>query len=102
MDIRSRLKVWMIEGAIRKDGLRRKIVMREMQKEVDNIMEQDKKWWKSKTIIFNLVSGLVAIGASMQGHDLPPNVEKMFASLVMIGNVILRFVTNTSVEKSVK
>src|SRR3990167_7665357 len=101
MDIRSRLKVWMIEGAIRKDGLRRKIVMREMQKEVDNIMD-GKKWYTSKTIIFNLVSGLVAIGASMQGQDLPPNVEKMFASLVMIGNVILRFVTNTSVEKSVK
>lgn len=52
-----------------------------------------KKWYKSKTIIFNTVAAIVLIGTELSGMNLPPKTLEIIGTVVAIGNVILRFNT---------
>lgn len=62
--------------------------------------DNPKHWYQSKTVIFNVVSGIVAIAGSLStGGDIPPNVQNIFATIVTVGNVILRFVTKEPIGK---
>ena len=56
-----------------------------------------KKWFQSKTIWFNAVLFVVPLVVDgLTSLSLPPDV---LAAVVAIGNVILRIVTNASIEK---
>ena len=56
-----------------------------------------KKWFQSKTIWFNAVLFVVPLVVDgLTSLSLPPDV---LAAVVAIGNVVLRIVTNASIEK---
>jgi len=54
-----------------------------------------KKWWQSKTVWFNVGSALVLIGNEIAGKLIPTEYA---TTVVLVGNVILRFVTTQAVE----
>jgi hypothetical protein len=59
-----------------------------------------KPWYKSKTIIFNLIVAiLIAIEASFTLFQdvLPATVYAVLATILAIGNAILRVLSNTSI-----
>lgn len=57
-----------------------------------------KEWYKSKTIIFNILSGLVGIAASLQmDKGVPPHTAEIFGSIVMVGNIVLRLLTDSPI-----
>lgn len=55
-----------------------------------------KKWWKSKTVWFNVVTGIIVIADQLSGKAIPVEVS---AVIVSVGNVILRLITNKAVTK---
>jgi hypothetical protein len=60
----------------------------------------NKKWYKSKTLWFNiLVSGLVALEASfsMLQPNIPVNVYGVLATALAVGNAILRVVSSSTI-----
>lgn len=62
-----------------------------------------KKWYHSKIVIFNIVSGLVAVAGALQTADagLDPKVASVFSSIVTAGNIVLRiFFTDTAIGKT--
>ena len=72
MGLKDRLTAWMIEGAIRKDGLRRKMVLAEARKEIDKIMDGKSKW-KSKAVwaaIVGVILGAVQPVSAVMGHPI--------------------------------
>lgn len=62
----------------------------------------NKKWWKSKTLWFNV---LVAIGAAFEAalsvieSYFDPRMYFVIIGLIAGVNVILRFVSNQGIEK---
>jgi hypothetical protein len=61
-----------------------------------------KKWWKSKTIIFNMImAGLVTLEATM--HQLsaliPANWYAIISIILPVGNAMLRIITTTGIQK---
>lgn len=51
----------------------------------------EKKWWKSRTLWVNIVSGAVYVGQSLSGIDIIPDVVMV---PVMAGlNLLLRAIT---------
>ena len=52
-----------------------------------------KKWYKSKTLIFNGVATIVGVSMALSDIDLPPNVLKALGAIVTVGNIVLRFKT---------
>ena len=59
---------------------------------------EPKPWYASKTIWFNLLTGLwFFIGPKVGVPELSPD---LFASLVFVGNIILRVVTKTDLTIS--
>ena len=67
--------------------------------EVKN-MNDDKKWYKSKTVWFNIVSGGIAIATALQNSALAsdPKVQAGVALFITLGNVALRFVTEEAIK----
>lgn len=61
-----------------------------------------KPWYKSKTIIFNIVvSALVALEATFSALQglLPANVYAVAVVVLAIGNSVLRIITTQGVTK---
>lgn len=63
-----------------------------------------KPWWKSRTLLFNLASGLAAVFAELASAlvlvepHLPDSFYPRFAAAVVLGNVVLRCVTSVALE----
>lgn len=59
----------------------------------------NKQWYESRTIWFNVLSGVVAIATALQAPDvgLNPKVVSIFSSIVTAGNILLRMVTDKSI-----
>ena len=102
--MKERLIYWILKGAIEKNGFRRKLLLLEVKRKIDNFfkgenMMENKSWFHSKTIWFNIVSGIVTVAASFQSESgMSPQTASILASVVTVGNVILRFIT----EKPIK
>lgn len=67
--------------------------------EVEKHMET-KTIWQSKTFWFNIVSLILAIAAVVQTNPLftdKQTVLEVLGIVTTVGNVILRFITNTGV-----
>ncbi len=63
-----------------------------------------KPWYKSKTIIFNLIVAiLIAIEASFSLFQdvLPATVYAVLATILAVGNAILRVLSNTAIVGTV-
>ena len=79
--IKDRIIAWLITGAIRKDGVRRKIVLAKAKSEVDKIMT-GKSWYKSKTVwtavIYAILNAVPPISTAV-GHpvEIPPFVFRI-------------------------
>lgn len=64
-------------------------------------MNEEKWFLKSKTIIFNVVTLIVAVAVALQGIDfIPPEAAKWFAPLITVGNIILRFISEGTITMS--
>lgn len=62
---------------------------------------ETKSWFESKTIWFNILSGVIGIVASLQADKgVPPHVAEVFGTVVMCGNIALRFFTDTAIGGS--
>lgn len=64
-----------------------------------------KSWYKSKTVWFNVLAGVVAI-ATLFGYtgefsspEVADKVEQVLSFVVLIGNLFLRFKTKEAVGK---
>ncbi len=58
-------------------------------------MENGKPWWQSKTIWFNVITGVVEIAQSLSGTGLvPPGILTV---IVNMGNVLLRLITKSPI-----
>ena len=62
---------------------------------------ENKKWWESKTVWFNLLSGILAILATVKGASLglPDWGIALIDSGVAVGNIWLRFVSSVPLER---
>lgn len=59
-----------------------------------------KKWYHSKTMWFNLVTGTSAIASNLIAEGgLSPQMNSALATFVMIGNMVLRAITDQPIEK---
>lgn len=61
-----------------------------------------KKWYKSKTIIFNaIMAGLIALEASLGSlsHLIPANIYPILATVLAVGNAMLRVISTTGIQK---
>jgi len=59
-------------------------------------MNEGKKWYHSKTIWFNAIVAATVAFTSAIGHPLS---EELIASIVTIGNIILRLITAEPIVK---
>jgi hypothetical protein len=60
-----------------------------------------KPWYKSKTIWFNIiVAGLTALEASfsMLQPNIPVNIYGILATLLAVGNAMLRIISTTTIK----
>ena len=60
-----------------------------------------KAWWKSKTIWFNVLSAIAFVVGGLIAQDIfsDPLATKIFAVVLILVNLGLRFVTDTGVGK---
>ena len=56
-----------------------------------------KKWWKSKTIWFNVVTGMGDIAASVLTPEMIGQIQIITTFVISIGNIILRSITKDAV-----
>jgi hypothetical protein len=66
-------------------------------------MAQTKKWYKSKTVWFNAVSGLFLLLDQLipaMGYLLSPLALQIYTGIVTAGNVILRYFTKDPIKKT--
>ena len=67
-------------------------------------MNGSKPWYQSKTLLFNLVSALVAVAAELQplvaessAIQFPSWTTEVLVLVVVLGNVVLRSITSQAV-----
>lgn len=59
-----------------------------------------KKWYRSRTVWFNIIT--IALGVVQVVSDVYAIPTDMLALVNGVGNVLLRFLTSSSIEKSIK
>lgn len=60
---------------------------------------ENKKWFRSKTIWFNILSGIVGTVMTLQSDKgVSPEAQKILGGIVLGGNLILRFFTDSSIK----
>ena len=60
-----------------------------------------KKWWKSKTMLFNAAAGALLVAEQNQPviSAIAPGSSEAIAAFVVIGNVLLRLATSQPVGR---
>ena len=103
--MKERLKQWFIEGFLKaliegKPNIRFRLIMGEINAYFRRCNEMEtKKWWKSRTVWFNILSGIVGTIVSLQSDQgLSPAVQKALGGVVLGGNLVLRFLTDKPIE----
>lgn len=65
------------------------------------VMVEAKPWWKSKVVILNVLAGLAMLIPELSATvELPAGVKSWMAGLLVVVNVLLRFVSNQPVTAS--
>lgn len=59
-------------------------------------MDETKPWYTSKTLWFNLVSGIVLLVKSKYPQFVVP--DDVFAAIILLVNFVLRLVTKKGIE----
>lgn len=65
-------------------------------------MATSKPWYKSKTLVFNIVmTALLALEASLGQLSalIPANVYAVLATALAVGNAVLRVISTTAITK---
>jgi uncharacterized membrane protein len=55
-----------------------------------------KRWFKSKTVLFNVLSGAVVIANKLNGNIIPSETA---AEIIIACNLLLRFITKKAITK---
>lgn len=65
-----------------------------VSEEVKNM--ETKRWWQSRMVWFNVLSGIVGVATTMSESPLAsdPKVKAGFTAFVGIGNIVLRLITD--------
>jgi hypothetical protein len=58
-----------------------------------------KKWYESKTLWFNIIGLLVAAAAEFTTAFPSGAIAEVSGFILTIGNIILRLITNTTINK---
>lgn len=61
-----------------------------------------KKWYKSKTVIFNGVTAIVTIAMAASEMNLSPKMLEVMGTIAAVGNVILRLSSTKPIETPLK
>jgi len=61
-----------------------------------------KKWYKSKTIITNILLLVITIGGEAANIFPASKNPQAYASIVAVANIVLRFMTGEPIKGSVK
>ena len=66
----------------------------------EDIKMEPKKWWTSKTLWFNAITGLLTVAGALQSSALAadPKVQAGCVLFITLGNAILRFMTDKPVQ----
>lgn len=49
-----------------------------------------KKWYQSKTVWFNVIVTAIALATELSNAQLPVSLLKVYATVITLGNIILR------------
>lgn len=62
---------------------------------------EGKKWYKSKTVWFNIITSVLTVVASLQNSPLvsDPQIQAGVILFITIGNAVLRFITDEPITK---
>ena len=77
----------------------------QIRKTKNNIEEalkmETKKWYQSKTVWFNIISGVVAVSTTLANSTFAqdPKVQAIAAAIITLGNLALRFTTDQPITK---
>jgi hypothetical protein len=55
-----------------------------------------KRFFKSKTLWFNIVSGAVVVADKLSGNVIP---EDIATTVIIVGNTVLRLITKKAITK---
>jgi len=73
---------------------------KDIQKAIKEETMDGKKWYQSKTVWFNLLTGLVGIATTLSESPFAsdPKVKAGFLTFVAIGNLVLRNITSQPIQ----
>ena len=100
--IKETFIVWIIKGVAKnEENVQTKLVRLKIDQWFkEKNMEENKKWYTSKTLWFNVLNGIAATATAMQSDtSLSPQVISVWATVTTIVNVVLRLITNQGVSK---
>src|SRR3990167_5846872 len=100
--VKENLIVWLIQGVLEnKENFRPRLVrwkINKWLKEAD--MQETKKWWQSRTLIVNALTGVASVLVALQTDgNLDPKTVGLIGSAIAVINIILRLVTDKPVGK---
>ena len=104
MGLKEKIKVetivWWIKGLLEPgENARKNLTGVYLGSKLKEAIMENKKWYQSKTVIFNILSGVVAIATTLASDKaIPDNVTTIFSTIVMVGNVALRFCTDRPIK----
>lgn len=58
-----------------------------------------KKWYLSKTVWFNVITGIVAIAGELSNTFKISKNPEIWAGIISVGNIVLRLITSTTIAK---
>jgi len=103
MSIKDKITLWWLKGLM-EDTWRRKITLAIAKRKIDAYFRrfenmENKKWYESKTVWFNIISGIGGVGGGLSPNPggFESKVQGIFARIVSIGNIAIRFVTDAPI-----
>ena len=111
MNLKDRTILWILKGLWQtiktgKDNLRTKIAVAYGSRKISRLFEEaemgedTKKWWQSRTLIVNALTGIAGILTALtMDKGLDPQVIGYLATGLAIVNMILRTVTYRPIGK---
>ena len=95
--IKEKLAIWMIRGILKnEDNFQTRLAQAEFKNWYRRYeMDQSKKWYQSKTIIFNVLNALAVFATSMStDKGLSPQAIQIWATVTTLINIGLRLITD--------
>lgn len=62
---------------------------------------EGKKWWASKTIIFNVITAIISVAGAVASPEVAadPKIQSVALLVITVGNTVLRLITSEPITK---